>query len=104
MHKDAFFSGTQIARLPKVSGKACAQYVRSLWANSGQKVAVLHTHKTTHHDLGISEQYYPSLYTNCIQLIQSLAGNFTSVDLQFCTVYTGPIKTTTTYINRRRIV
>ena len=92
---------TLLASLPKLSGKACAQYVGSLWASRGQKTMVLHTHSPTHNELRINEQYYPALYTNCIQLFRVLVGKFTSVNPQFCTVYTGPIKTTTTFINKR---
>lgn len=94
-------SSTLIARLPKVSGKACAQYVSSLWAGRGQKTMVLHSLGSTPGGLRINEQYYPSLYTNCIQLFRVLVGNLTSVNQQFCTVYTGPINTTTTLINKR---
>jgi hypothetical protein len=94
---------TQLSSLPKVSGKACAQYVRSLWAGRGQNPRLLHTPQTTHNTLGINEQYYPSLYTNCIQVFRVLVGNFTPVNLSFYTVYTGPTKTTTTLLNKRGI-
>jgi hypothetical protein len=96
-------SGTLLPRMPKVSGKACVQRASSLWAGRGQKRAVLHTQASTHNELFINEQYAPTLYTNCMRLIQAHVGKFTSVNLQFCTVYTGPIKTTTTYINRRTV-
>lgn len=95
---------TLMNRVPKVSGKACAQYVGELWDGCVQNLVVLHTLGNNHNALWINEQYTPTLYTNCIQLFNTLVGNFTSVNREFYTVYTGPIKTTTTYINRRRIV
>lgn len=104
MHKNTFLFGTHISRLPKVSGKACAQHVASMWAGRGQKSAVTHTPQTNHNELCVNEQYYPALYTICIQLFQRLVGNITSVNFEFCTVSTGPTKTTTTYINRRGTV
>jgi hypothetical protein len=94
---------TRLASLPKVGGKACAQYVRSLWPARGQNSVVLHTPQTNHNVLGINEQCYPSLYTNCIQVFRVLVGNFTPVNLSFYTVYTGPTKTTTTLLNKRGI-
>ena len=92
---------TRVVRLPKVSGKACAQYVGSLWATRGQKLGLLHSQLATHSNLGISSLSKPTLYTNCMQVIPVLMGKFTSVNQQFCTVYTGPITTTTTLFNKR---
>lgn len=95
-------SGTQLTRLPKVSGKACAQYVSSVWESCVQKIAVLHTPHFATSELWINEQYSPTLYTNCIQLLDSLVGKFTSVNFGFYTVYTGSTTTTTTFIYKKR--
>jgi|ERR1700741_1395986 len=89
-------SGTRHSGLPKVSGKACAQYVETLWAGRGQKTGFTHSPTTNPKNLGVSDWSYTLLYTNCIQLIQALVGNFTSVKSQLYTLYTGPINTTTT--------
>lgn len=102
MLKSMFFSSTRIVRLPKVSGKACAQYLGSLWERSGNKSGLVHNHRSSHRSLWINQQLYPVLYTNCIQRYKQLVGNFTSVNPQFYTLYTAPITTTTTFIYKKR--
>lgn len=97
-------TSTLTTGLPNVGGKVCAQHVRTLWDACAHKFIVTHSRFSTRTILWKNQQSSPTLYTNCIQLFHVLVGNFTPVSTQFCTVYTGPIKTTTTYINRRRIV
>jgi hypothetical protein len=98
MHK----LGTQIARLPKVSGKACAQSAQKLWDTWGQKNGVFSKHKSTHNTLWINPAFTPTLYTKCIQAIHSLVGKSTSVISEFYTLYTPLTTMTTTYINTFR--
>lgn len=94
-------TSTLISRLPKFSGKACAQFVGSLWVSRGQNSMVLHTPSMSTIRLWKTSQISIVLYTNCIQVLQVLVGNFTSVSKQFYTVCTGPITTTTTFIYKR---
>lgn len=92
---------TRIPRALKVSGKACVQRVMSLWFACAQAVGVLHSSFRTTNELWITNRFTHSVYTNCMQVLRNLVGKFTSVISMFYTVCTGPITTTTTYINRR---
>jgi hypothetical protein len=94
--------GTQIARLPKVCGKACVELVGSLWAGSGQKSGQLHIHNLASNALWITRDFTSSLYTICIQVIPCTVGKFTPVVSDFYTLYTPLTTTTTTYINTIR--
>jgi hypothetical protein len=98
MHK----LGTQIARLLKVSGKACAQSAQKLWGTWGQKNRVSSKHKSTHNALWITRGFTPTLYTKCIHTVHSLVGKSTSVISEFYTLYTPLTTMTTTYINTIR--
>lgn len=102
MHNATFFSGTQIARLPKLSGKACAEPVGSLRMNRGQKIGVSHIHNFTQNTLWITSDFPRQLYTNCIQIYTAAVGNFTSITDDFYTLYTPLTTMTTTYINTFR--
>ncbi len=102
MHSLILFSGTRIARLPKVSGKACVELVGSLWVGRGQKNGVLHTHNFTQKALWKTYDFSWSLYTNCIHLYTATVGKITSVMEDLYTQYTPLTTMTTTYINTFR--
>lgn len=90
---------TLVVRAPKVSGKACVQRVAGLWAGCVEYFGVIRSPQNAKGELWITARLYPVLYTKCMQVFTALVGNFTSVNFGFYTVYTGPTKTTTTYIN-----
>lgn len=94
--------GTQMARLPKASGKACVELVGSLWARGGQKIYFSHTHTFAQNTLWITRGFSRSLYTNCIHLYTEAVGKFTSVISDLYTQYTPLTTMTTTYINTFR--
>lgn len=92
---------TPTTRLPELSGKACAQHVSNVWAAVVYKNGFAHMLLGQPKTLGTNPTSMSSLYTKCIRFITSQISNFTSVIYELYTLYTGPIKTTTTYINRR---
>ena len=102
MRNTTLFSSTLVARLPKVSGKACVELVGSMWAVCVQKIRVSHIHSFTQKALWITRDFVGGLYTNCIQVVRSHVDNSTPVILPLYTLYTAPITTTTTYINTIR--
>lgn len=97
--------GAQMARLPKVSGKACVELVGSLWVGRGQKIGLSRMHNYKQNALWITRDFSSMLYTNCIQLYTWVVGKITSVNSALYPQYTPLTTMTTTYINTfRRIV
>ena len=87
--------------LPEVGGKACAQRVACLWAGRGRKSLLIHSAVAVLVSLWKTARDFPQLYTICVQTNAAIVDYFTSVSSWFYTVYTGPITTTTIFINRR---
>lgn len=92
---------TLLPRAPKSSVQVCAKAVdwcgKVVWV----KLCVFRTAKLTTKGPMENHRLIRDLYTFCVQKFTGSVGNFTSVNYGFYTVYTGPITTTTTYINNK---
>ena len=75
--------------------KTCAQAAHNYGKECGAFMAVVHSQIICPFYTRINIGLFRSLYTFCVQKCPATVGKFTSVNMGFYTVYTGPITTTT---------